>query len=134
MLCSHAFNDLGFSGLGTCAEGWTRHAYPEQCAPCEYGQKFWVNVAMVILGYLKDGLIYLIFAWMNAYAVNKGRSPVQTVLIRVAMSWGLAVSVLGEFSLSQLPVAEERWREAVRDKHRFHGSAKNLVRLGEEPH
>ena len=54
------------------------------------------------------GLIYLIFAWMNAYAVNKGRSPVQTVLIRVAMSWGLAVSVLGEFSLSQLPVADDR--------------------------
>ena len=57
------------------------------------------------LGWVVDGLVYLTFGVLNAEGANTGgRPPVHTVLIRVAMSWGLAMSPLKEFSLSHLPL------------------------------
>ena len=51
-----------------------------------------------------NGVLYLIFAVLNAEAATSNRPSVHTVLIRVAISWGTALSVLFEFDqLPQLP-------------------------------
>ena len=47
-----------------------------------------------------DALLYLIFAVLAAQAANKERPSVQTVLIRIAISWVLAMSVLSRRALA----------------------------------
>ena len=47
-----------------------------------------------------DAVLYVIFAVLAAQAANKERPSVQTVLIRIAISWLLAVSVLSRRALA----------------------------------
>ena len=78
--------------------------YPELCSQCAASNA--LGFAAMYGGWLVNGVLYLIFAVLNAEAATSNRPSVHTVLIRVAISWGTAVSLLGEFELSRIPLFE----------------------------
>merc|ERR1719506_2551346 len=82
---------------GACDDLYSRDNFPGACEPCP-ATLAW-SFAVMAVGWIYDSCLYIFFAVMAATAATKDRPSIQTVLLRILMSWVAAVSVLSQFSL-----------------------------------
>ena len=67
----------------------------------------------MVIGWIYDSCLYIFFAVMAATAATKDRPSIQTVLLRILMSWVAAVAVLSQFSLPSVTEARGAQRRVL---------------------
>ncbi|CAE7688623.1 rngB [Symbiodinium sp. CCMP2592] len=97
--------DEGSTGFfcGECPAGWARRAFQQPCEPCAAGAVLPL-VASVIIDVGTKATINFVVAAMAAMAAVRASSKLHTVMIRIAVQWLAACSVLTAFDLTQIPL------------------------------